>query len=462
MAGAPSDRPTNARLAAFAGPSLPFAALGLPLVVHLPAFYAESVGLSLGVVGAIFMAVKLIDIPLDPILGGLMDRTRSRWGRFRPWMVGCVPLLILATFLMFMPLGPAGGILDGITALAPNWGREAFLTVALVLIYIGFSVAALAQTSWASTLSNDYDQRSRIYGWWQAGNVVGMLLVLALPVIITTNGGTQAQSVEAMGWFIILLLPLTVGIAVWRVPEPTPQTECHAKLVDYIAFFKLTAVRRLMLTDLLFGLAPGITGALALFYFKAAKGMEDSQANILIFLYFAAGLAGAPLWAWAATRLGKHRALALAGLFYAVAYIGVWLAPDGSFPMLALSMIAVGIPFSATPVLLRAMMADVGDEERLKSGEDRTGMLYALLTATNKVGYALAVGMTYYPLDLAGFDKTPGASNTPEAITALTVLFIALPMGLLLIGAWIIKGFPIDEARQKANRAALDALSPAG
>ena len=264
-----------------------------------------------------------------------------------------------------------------------------------------------------------------------------------------------------MGWFIIVTLPLTVGLAVWRVPEPPPTAECHAKLRDYLAFFKLTAVRRLMITDLLYGLAPGITGALALFYFKAAKGMSDGQANILIFLYFAAGLVGAPIWAWAATKIGKHRALAVAGCIYAAAYVGVWLAPAGNFPAQLASMVAVGLPFSATPVLLRAMMADVGDEERLKSGEDRTGMLYALLTATNKVGYAVAVA-TYWPLDLAGFDKTPGATNTPEAIGMLSILFAGLPITLLLVGAWIIKGFPIDEARQKANRAALEARAAAG
>ncbi len=462
MAKSKGERRSTFTLAAFAGPGLPFAGLGLPLAVHLSPFYAESVGLSLSVVGAIFMAVKLADIPFDPILGGWMDRTRTKIGRFKPWMLACVPVLLAATWLMFMPLGPASPALDLFNGLAQGFGREAYLTVALILVYIGFSMAALAQTSWAATLSADYDQRSRIYGAWQMGNVVGMLLILALPVVITNLfKGTHEQGVEAMGWFIIITLPITVGLAVWKVPEPPPTTECHAKLSDYIAFFKLTAVRRLMITDLLYGLAPGVTGALALFYFKAAKGMSDGQANILIFLYFAAGLAGAPLWAWAATKLGKHKALAVAGLCYAAAYVGVWLAPHGNFPLQALAMLCVGLPFSATPILLRSMMADVGDEERLKSGEDRTGMLYALLTATNKVGYAVAVA-TYWPLDMAGFDKTPGASNTPEAIGALTLLFVGLPIVLLLAGALIIRGFPIDEARQKANRAALEAQGQAG
>ena len=88
-------------------------------------------------------------------------------------------------------------------------------------------------------------------------------------------------------------------------------------------------------------------------------------------------------------------------------------------------------------------------------------MLYALLTATNKVGYAVAVA-TYWPLDLAGFDKTPGATNDAEAIGMLTILFVGLPIVLLLSGAWIIKGFPIDEARQRRNRAALEAREAVG
>jgi len=434
-------RPTNLTLAAFAGPCLPFAALGLPLVVHLPAFYAETVGLPLSVVGTVFMLVKLLDIGFDPVLGVMMDRTRTRWGAFRPWMAAATPILMLASFMLFMPPAGAG---------------SAFLTVWLFTVYIGFSIVVVAQTSWASRLSPDYDQRSRIYGWWQAGNVVGMLLVLALPVAITSSGGSQAEGVAAMGWFIIVALPLTVGVAVWRVPEPAGPPGAHASLKDYIGFLKNGSVRQLMLADLLFGLAPGVTGALALFYMKAEKGMGDAQANILIFAYFAAGLAGAFLWGWLATKLGKHKALGTAGLVYALAYIGVWLAPSGNFPLLALAMIAVGIPFSASPLLLRAMLADVGDEARLESGEDRTGMLYALLTATNKAGYAVAV-LTYFPLEWSGFDKSPGATNTPGALQALEILFVAVPIALLLTGSAVISRFRIDAARQAEIRAALEA-----
>jgi len=435
------ERHSNWTLAAFAAPCLPMAAIGLPLVVHLPAYYAQTVGIPLSVVGTVFLLVRLLDIAVDPILGNWMDRTRTRLGRFRPWMLGSIILLMASTYLLFLP---------------PDGVGPVFLTIWLLVIYIGFSIAVLGQTSWAAVLSPDYDQRSRIFGFWTTGNVIGILLVLVLPVLVTRAGGTQAEGVAAMGWFIVILLPITIGLAVWKVPEPMPVNAGHGSLMDYFSFLKRKAVRRLMLTDLLFGLAPGVTGALALFYFAAAKQMGEFESNILIFLYFSAGLLGASLWTWAATRIGKHKALALAGVVYAIAYLGVAFAPAGNFPLLALSMVGVGIPFCAGQVLLRAMLADVGDEDRLESGEDRTGMLFALLTATNKVGYALAVA-TFFPLEMAGFDRAPGAVQSAEAINALQILFVGLPITLLLLASWVINNYPIDKARQAELRRQLEA-----
>ena len=101
-------------------------------------------------------------------------------------------------------------------------------------------------------------------------------------------------------------------------------------------------------------------------------------------------------------------------------------------------MLVVGIPFPAGQILLRAMMADVGDEERLVSGEDRAGMLFALLTLTNKVGTALST-VVLLPLAWVGFNEAEKATNTPFALNALTFLFVALPILVLLASSAIIR-----------------------
>lgn len=88
-------------------------------------------------------------------------------------------------------------------------------------------------------------------------------------------------------------------------------------------------------------------------------------------------------------------------------------------------------------------------------------MLFALLTATNKVGYALAA-LTFLPLGMAGFDQADGARQTAQALDMLTILFVGLPIAVLLIASWVIYSFPLDKERQQQIRAQLEARDKAG
>ena len=435
------SRPRASALAAFVGPCLPLAGIGLPLVVHLPTYYARDLGLPLTQVGLAFLFVRLADIGLDPVLGMLMDRTRTRLGRFRPWLIGAAPVLMAASWMLFM---------------ARPGVDMAYLWFWLVVAYAGFSMGSLSQQAWASALSPDYDQRSRIYGWWQAGNVLGILLVLLLPPLVQAGlHGSRPEGVQAMGWFIILMLPLTIALASWRVGEPAHLGNGRkVELRDYLSLIRNRSVQRLMLTDLLMGWAPGITGALFLFYFDQIKRVPETQANILLLAYFVAGLAGAPLWSWLAKGIGKHRALAVNALAIVASVALVLAAPMSDFRLALAVMAVAGLPFSGAALLLRAMLADVGDELRLETGLDRTGLLYAVLTGTTKIGSALAL-VTFVILDGLGFDAK-AAHNSPEALMGLQVLFIGAPALLSLLSAVVILGYPLDARRHAEIRAALD------
>ena len=113
---------SNAKLAALAAPALPMSALTLPLIIYLPEFYANALGMNLALVGLIFTAVRLADLVFDPLIGGLMDRTRSRWGQFRPWLVLGGPLVMLGTYMLFMAERGVGPI---------------YLSAGLILAYAG-------------------------------------------------------------------------------------------------------------------------------------------------------------------------------------------------------------------------------------------------------------------------------------------------------------------------------------
>lgn len=434
-------RQSNAVLAAFSGPCLPLAGLVLPLVVYLPAYYASELGLGLAAVGAAFGVVRMIDMAFDPYIGGVMDRTRSRLGRFKLWLVIGVPILMISSFMLFMAK-PGVGI--------------GYLWFWLLVMYGGLSIATLAQTAWAGVLSPDYHQRSRIYGWWQAANIIGIVLVLALPASLPLFGiEGQGAAVAAMGWFIVILMPLTVALAVWKTPEPAIHSAPdRSGIKEYLALFRRRSVVQLLLIDLLVGIGPAVLGALFFFYFERVKGFEKSDASILLLLYFLGGLAGAPLWAWLAMKIGKHRALAASGVLYALMTLSALAIPAANIPAAAVLMFLIGVPYAAGLFLLRAMMADVGDEVRLAEGIDRMGLLFALLAGTVKVASAISVTVTFALLDAAGFDAADPTVEAGEGV--LEFIFTVIPAVLAVAASWMLMRFPLTAERHAEIRQALD------
>lgn len=430
----------------FSGPAIPFAALSLPMTVYLPPFYARHVGISLAMVGLIFTAVRLADIVLDPALGYLMDRTRTRWGRFRPWMAASVPVLMLGSYLAFM-------VQPGASPL--------YLADVLVLLFAGYSMGVVAHLSWAAVMAKGYHARSRVYGWLQGLTVGGMVLVLMLPPIATRmfpdNSGAGVQS---MGWFIIALTPLTVLLAVWRVseppaPAPVAGEKAAGSLLDYGRLALRPSIARLLACGVLLALAPGITGALFIFFF-GVRGFSAEQSTLLLLIYFVGGLVGAPIWTKLAKRFGKHRTLIISCVYYAVLQGSTLAFPRASMAWGVPSVFLAGIAFSAALILLRAMVADSCDEARLDMKVDCTGMIYALYTSTTKISAAVAVGITYPLLQWIGFSAKAGAVNSAHAIQGLELVFVIFPVFFVIVGGLSLIGYKLDETRHGQIRTALE------
>jgi len=428
-------------LAAFAAPCLPVAAIGLPVVVHLPPYYAGTLGLDLATVGLLFLIVRLVDVPLDPFIGHLVDGTRGRFGRFRPWVAGGSLIIMAGIYLVFM--AP-----PGLSA-----GRAFF---GLLVMYLGYSACLVAHTAWGAVLSDDYHERSRVFGWWQAANLLGLLLILFVPPAAQYLAGRNdpAIGVHAMGWIVLGVLPLAVLWALLVVPERQRLGTSHPTLGDIVAVAKLPLLRRLLLVDLLANLAPGLAGALLLFFFEAARGYTSAQASLLLVFYFAAGMLAAPLWIRIARRTSKHGAMAAALIGYALTLTGTLVIPSNSFALAAIGLAIAGVPAVAPAFLLRAMLADLSDATTLESGRERTGLFYAALAAVQKLGYAIPVGISYPVLQAIGFDAKLGTGNSEAAIAGLTFMFIVPPVVLALAAAAVVRGWPISaEAHARTARA---------
>ncbi len=421
---------------------VPLTALSLPLVVMIPEHYATVIGLPLAVVGLIFTSVRIFDIVIDPLLGAAMDRTRSRFGRYRPWLIFGAPALMLAVYLLFMAEPGVGPL---------------YLLLTLTAAFLGWSILSLAQLAMASGLAAGYDERSRVYAWIQFASLLGILTVMGFPILLSRLGETGLAPTQLMGWIIIVLMAPAVALAVWRVPEAAEVAQRHViGIKDYLAVVGRKAVLRITAIDLLFGLGFGTASAMLVFFVTAAKGLDRSAVGIVLIAQVITAMITVPAIAWLARRFDKHFVLGISGLLAAAVSIAFVFAPDRNLLAMALGMMGWGLSFAAFNLLPRAMMADAADELRLDSGSDQTGVLYALLISSWKLGGALAVGLSFAALALVGYKPALMVANTPEAIAGLELVFAGPSAVLFLIGAWLAFTYPLTREKHAAVRAALD------
>lgn len=434
-----------ARIATFAAGAFPVGALVTTLGVYLTNFYASRIGIPLAAVGGAFMVVRLLDISVDPLLGIAMDWSRTPWGKYRPWLAVSAPLLLFAVWMVYFPNKGVG------TAYLIGW---------LLLLYLGYSMLTLSQAAWGAALVAEYHQRSRVYGWIQAVAVVGAIGVLLVPVGLPLIWKTiPIKGVPLMGCFIFAAIIVGALTTVIFAHEPTKAVLAKAERFgpkDYLALVARPEMLRIICADLFCTLGPAITAPLYLFFFEQARGYTLGQANVLLLFYIVAGLFGPAFWSRVARRFGKHQSIRIASVCYVLVQATLLSLPKAQFyPMMA-SMFSVGFVASAFAFLVRAMIADVSDEVRLETGKDRTGLLYALVTSSNKIGGTVSVGVAYAILPMFGFNPAEGAVNTPEAIWGLQACYLVPPVACVLIGGLAMWGYKLDERRHAAIRLALD------
>ncbi len=426
----------------FACGQIPIAALSLAISVHLPRYFASELGLSLTVVGAAFALVRFVDIPIDAALGLAMDRTRTRFGRYRVWMALGAPILMFALYMLLMSRESVG---------------QGYLFGWLLVMYIGYSGVYLSHLAWAGRIAPTYKERSRVFGAITGLGVIGAMFVLLIPVFLTSKGATDAKSVQAMIWFIIGATGLSTLLVVLASPEKVASDKAtRFELKDYWALLTRPNILRLLAADLFVTLGPGWMAAIYLFYFTDSLGFTLAQANLLLMIYIGAGFVGAPLAAWLANKLSKHRALMVNTTVYSLGLILLPTMPKGEFLIFALAMFLVGAMAAGFTVMIRAITADIADEIRLESGREWMGLMYAMTTATTKLATASSIILTFSVLAAVGYQAKAGSVNTPEAIRGLELAYIIGPIFFVMIAGACFIGYNLTAQRHAEIRRQLD------
>ncbi|WP_375187038.1 MFS transporter [Sphingobium yanoikuyae] len=435
--------PSRLRLTGFASIAVPIAGAGLPLALFVPQLYATQFGLSLATIGFIFLLGRIWDVSADPLVGALSDRTRSRFGRRRPWIAAGGLLFGLSSALLFFP--PAALV------------TPAYLGAALFFFYLGWSMIEIPASAWAGELSRHYHGRTRVVSYQALLRAIGLLAVLVLPTILDQfEPGNGTLKLQLVGGFIIATLIPSLFLTLFSVPEPpVPATPPVRQ-----SFWRATSVifsdrllLRVLASDAVVTAGQSIRASLIVFF--AVWYMDlPAWASGLYLLQFIFGVAAAPIWLRIGTRIGKRQAAISGEIAQAAINIGLLFVFPGGLPLLLALTIAQGLTQGSGNLMLRAMVADVADAHRLRTGHDRTGLFFSVFALSAKLGPAIGIGIALPLIAWLGF--AAGPHNHPTALEGLKTVFALGPAIAHIIATLIIWRFPLDEAAHAEIRRALD------
>ncbi len=435
---------SQVQLAVLAGPVGPMFALAMAMTIFIAPYYANQMGIGVGLVGVIFSLSRLWDVVTDPVAGLLMDRYQHTVSRPVWFAAGC-PVMMLSVYMLFFASAPS------------HW---LYFLLWLLVYYMGWTLMLTAIYSWAAELSNDYDQRSRIMGGLQMANVIGTLLILVLAAsverVFSDASDLDSLRIHAMGLFVLVLMPLATILAYRYAPKPAPKPPKNLDFKEAIrTLVRNKPLRLLLAADFLHGFWMGAATGLSVFFIEHVLGNSGFAATSLLVL-MVSNLIAVPIWVRISYRIGKHRAMAYSGLFGAAASLLVLFLPPGEPTLLLVLWAITGTTIGAQQFLPRAIMADVLDEDRLATGgEERAGLFYSFLTSTIKIGLALSAGVTLVVADAFGFDPTAEVQSD-SASMAVRLMVVLIPAVLNLIIAAMMWNFPLGSDRQRALRSQLN------
>ncbi len=436
------------RLVAYSAPALVTSVAALPMTLFVPAFYADELGVPLAAVGGAIAFSRLADVVTDPLIGSLSDRWRLPLGRRKPWMLLGTPLFLLSLWKVFVP-GESASATD--------------LLIWSALLYLGFTMIDLPHKAWGAELSTDYDERSRITSWREAISTAGQASLLAVLALLAARGVEDpADQLRGIAIAVVVALPVLILLCVASVDERPPEGFRHERRSTWAGLRLVArnpAFARMVGCVLFFVSGIAIQGTLHRMVLADVMG-DANLFPLMILCENVATLAAVPVWLRVSQSIGKSQALTAAALWIAALSLPLVLLREGDVMVMIVLIVIRGSSFASILFLANSMAADVIDVDTLESGEQRSGLFFAVWGMAIKL--ALALGVVLGTTLPAAFGYAPADEViTPVVQGRLMWIYGGVPAALMGLGALFLRDFPITRAHHAAVRAELDAKAVA-
>ena len=456
MSSSTGDRVSWRTITAYGAPAVGAGYMYLLLSLYMMKFATDVLLIAPAVMGLIYSASRIWDAVSDPLVGYLSDRTTTRLGRRRSWLlISSLPIAIMFYMVFAPPQSLEGPMLI------------AWVAVAVIGFYSAMTLFFVPHLSLGAELSDDYHERSRMFGARHAAYIIGSILSLVslyflLQAEYAADGDVRGLAAE-LGLVAVGVMFAMVIFAVVRLRErPEFQGRMNASPVK--AFRDVWAnphARLLLIVTFIEHVGSSAIAALTLYVTHYIVG-APTWAPLIIFAYMLPSSASVPMWLPLSRRFGKIRVWIGGMLLTAVSFGAMFLLPffddvDTRLTWIIVMAFFAGLANGCGGTLGPSVQGDVIDYDEHLTGERKEGAYFAAWNFVQKGALGVMLLLTGFVLEYSGF--VPNQEQTMTVKMAMITLYGIFPLVCYLIGAYMFTKFKLDEYAHGEIRAGLDRAS---
>jgi glycoside/pentoside/hexuronide:cation symporter, GPH family len=401
-------------------------------------FLTDVVGVNIKIAGWAIFIGRTWDYINDPLFGYISDRTRSRWGRRRPFLLfGPIPFAIFFTLMWWKP--PIQG----------DFALVFYYTVIYILYDASATMIYMPYFALTPELTSDYDERTSLTSVRAFFSLLGSLVAFTIPLMIVGNLSPEnTNNVLIMG----LVFGIASAIPLWFVffgsqerPEfmnqkqPGLRESIRASIQNRPFLFSAAIY-------LFTWVSIDILQASILYFIIHVVDQENNNMIIMASIFVIAMIA-LPLWTWVSHRLNKRIAYIIGVAFLAaVLLVLVTLTPATPISFIVFLCILAGIGVSAAHVMPWSIIPDAIEYDELKTGERHEGMFYSFISLSQKIASSFAILMVSQVLGVTGYIQN-STQQPASAILGIRIVIGPLPAFMLCIGILFAILYPLGRER---------------
>ncbi len=404
----------------------------------LLSFMVRQLEISAAVAGIVLLVPRLWDVVTDPFAGSLSDRTFTRWGARRPWMLAGALTLPVAFFFLFSTPDLSGS--------AMVW----YLLFIYILGTTAFTIYQVPYVAMPAEMTEHYHERTTIMSWRVAFMTIGILIGGAAAPELVRAGGEGREGYALMGLILgIVLFVFLFGsfIGTRRVPNvrPIPSTASFREQARVAAenkpFFILLGTYFIQVL--------GIGAMLAGVDFFSANILGDpGQTSILFAFLIGPALITMPFWAWVGRRLGKLRGYQICTALFAVGGFFLMFGSPDQLWLVYLFVFVMGSAYAGTQLFPFSMLPDTISSDTVRTGLRRAGAYTGVWMAGEKGGFAVGPAIFAAILAITGYLETEGGiliDQSEMAMTGVRIGFALLPALLMGTSLFLLRKYKLDD-----------------